>query len=351
MAFVIVGEFKYKHYESDFIDGLKDNGILVFPFNIWDNSKLFNFFFKIEYYFSFIGLATLFVYLKLFFFLSKIPKSQKIKVFFWRPTLISPLILKSFNFNSSKKLIFISYNNDNPFSIKYKKSNNFHQKYLWKNFLRTIPFFDLTIVYRPSDINEYKNRGAKKILLFPPGYSDSLIHMWDEKSNYKYDIVFIGHFEKKRIEYLNSILNSQINLKIFGTGWENKEHLLPSYQCFPIVPIYGDFYFKTLNKSKISLCFLSELNNDVYTRRNFEIPACKSLMLSERTEELLCLFKESNEAFYFSDSDEMLEKIKYLLSNEDVLQKVTNRGYIKSINSGYSINSRVKKLLLEIDEA
>ncbi|WGU68927.1 glycosyltransferase [Capnocytophaga canimorsus] len=45
--------------------------------------------------------------------------------------------------------------------------------------------------------------------------------------------------------------------------------------------------------------FLSKLNNDQYTRRCFEIPACGTMMLSERTPTLQEFYTENEEIVFF----------------------------------------------------
>jgi spore maturation protein CgeB len=90
------------------------------------------------------------------------------------------------------------------------------------------------------------------------------------------------------------------------------------------------------------------LNGDVYTRRSFEIPACKSVMLSERTSVLVNYFEEDVEAFYFSSVTELLSKVSYLLNNDNLLQCVSENAFKRSINSGYSLKSQTRKLLDEL---
>ena len=119
--------------------------------------------------------------------------------------------------------------------------------------------------------------------------------IYQETSIKIYDVLFIGHFSKDRLNIINYLLENNIKVKIFGPGW-NVGPLSKQY-CYdkPILPIYGDDYFRAIKQSKICLAFLSKLNRDVYTRRNFEITAMGTLMLSERTKELTNKFKKKTE--------------------------------------------------------
>jgi hypothetical protein len=72
-------------------------------------------------------------------------------------------------------------------------------------------------------------------------------------------------------------------------------------------------------------------------------------MLSERTLELNDFFIENEEAYYFSSEKELNEKIQLLLSNYTILKSTRDKGFLRSVNSGYSINSLVKKMLNDLN--
>ena len=73
--------------------------------------------------------------------------------------------------------------------------------------------------------------------------------------------------------------------------------------------------------------FLSKMNRDVYTRRCFEIPAMKKLLLCERSEDMQEMFVEDKEAVFFSDKLELLEKVKWLLANPTIINDIAEAGF------------------------
>ena len=86
------------------------------------------------------------------------------------------------------------------------------------------------------------------------------------------------------------------------------------------------------------------MNNDKYTRRCFEIPACGTMMLAQKTNELKSLYKEGTEAAFFSGKEDLLDKIIFYLQ-ENRYNIIGEKGKIRAIKSGYDVNSRVKEFI------
>jgi len=109
--------------------------------------------------------------------------------------------------------------------------------------------------------------------------------------------------------------------------------------------IQGEDYVRAINGAKIALVFLSSLNEDTYTTRCFEIPACGTFMLSQRTDDLLTLYEENKEAVFFSSSEELVDKARYYLAHDRERQRIAEAGWRRCITSGYDIYSRMREWL------
>lgn len=247
--------------------------------------------------------------------------------------------------------ILVQYSNDNPLSQNASYL-------LWRHLIRSISYYDLHFVYRHQNLVDFKEAGAKVVKLLRSYYipdKDYRVELTPEDSRFQSDVVFAGHYEDDfRVEYLEEICKLGIKLNLFGGGWQRAlkkiDAFSPLRKFYPIEPVVGEDYRKALSGAKIALCFLSKLNEDTYTRRNFEIPATKTFMLSEYTEDLASLFEEGHEAEFFRTKSELIEKVKYYLKHDSERKAIAQRGYERLVKDGHDILSRMEYAVYHIEQ-
>lgn len=244
-------------------------------------------------------------------------------------------------------IFLVQYCNDNPFG-------GGASRLLWRHLIRAIPFYDLHFVYRHQNVGDFRRAGAGAVELLRSYYipeANRRVTLSPQDSRFVCDVVFAGHYEDDgRVEYLEAICRAGHKLNLFGGGWGDALRRLdpssPLRALYPIRPAVGEDYLKALCGARIALCFLSRLNRDTYTRRNFEIPATGTFMLSEYTEDLASLFEEGREAEFFRSRDEMLDKIAYYLRRDDEREAVARRGRERLIRGGHDVTSRMRQAVL-----
>lgn len=242
--------------------------------------------------------------------------------------------------------ILVGYNNDDPFAPD-------HARLLWRHFLRALPEYDLMLAYRHANLEEYKQSGTKNVELmrswFVPERNHPVGLTDDERQLFESDVVFVGHYETdQRLEYLEAIADMGYSLRIFGPGYDWDPVLKKSSALSHLVPIslvWGEDYNKALCGAKIALCFFSKLNRDTYTRRCFEIPATKTLMLSEHSSDLANLYQEGIEVELFDSKETMLAKIEKHLSDHEGRKKIACAGFDRVWKDGHDVNSRMRQLI------
>jgi len=277
--------------------------------------------------------------------IKKCEKTKPDLVFVYRGTHIYPNTIIKIKQLGIK---VFGYNNDDPFSNKYRVLD-FR---LWSLYKASINHYDWIFAYRWKNIDDYKDIGYKNVSLLRSYYIKDR-NFYIPNIEKKYDVIFIGHFEDDgRDETIKYLLDNGVKIKLFGTEWQSSKY----YEFFinimdEIQPLYGDDYNKTINQAKISLVFLSKLNNDTYTRRCFEIPATRTMMIAEYTDDLANnLFEEDKDAVYFRNKEELLEKINFYLQKENERQNIGNNGYNKLMQDGHEVIDRCKEIVRVYDE-
>ncbi|KAF0192544.1 MAG: hypothetical protein FD165_707 [Gammaproteobacteria bacterium] len=240
----------------------------------------------------------------------------------------------------------VGYNNDDPFAPG-------HSRHLWKNYIASVPHYDVVFAYRHRNIEQLRRIGAKRVELlrswFIPWLNQPIDLTDRDRETYESDVVFVGHYEAdERKALLESVVKQGWQLRLFGPGYDWDPVIRQSQELAPLMPVrlvWGQDYNKALCGAKIALCFLSKLNRDTYTRRCFEIPASGTLMLAEYTDDLASLYREGEEAEYFRTPEEMIAKIELYMVDATRRKAVADAGFRRVYKDGHDVVSRMRYVL------
>lgn len=272
----------------------------------------------------------------------------------WRGTHLFPGTLR--RLKKSTGSLLVSYNNDDPFGPQAHGQVPIHQRYYWFWYLKCIPLYDVNFVYRQINLDEIFKAGAKEAHVLMPYFIPALNHPVkltpEELADYACDVVFVGHYEPDgREKYLRALVKAGLHVRLFGGKYWTRQVLGDVTDYFGKVrPANGDEYAKALAGAKMCLCFLSHMNRDTYTRRCFEVPACGRLLLSERTADLQRMYKENEEAVFFSSPDELVEKSLWLSNHPEEIQRIAQAGMRRVHADGHSVEDRMGEFLSIIDQ-
>lgn len=237
-----------------------------------------------------------------------------------------------------------------------------------------MPLFDYVVTAKQYELTEYEAT-CQKVIYMPLGFSLAVHRPYfpinrQQVTHFQSDVGFLGGWEPRRERLLDSIVtHTNSRLKIWGYSWDHvrdgrwtprrayRMRLLSGNDDFQIRQndrlaralqggeVYGDQYAWALSGAKIGVGFLRKVCPDQHTTRTFEIPACGSLLLADRTVEHQDFFVEGVEADFFSSAEELTEKVCFYLNNEKVRARVAYNGYLKCQSAGYSYHSRMREVL------
>lgn len=275
-------------------------------------------------------------------------------VLLWRNTHVLPTTVRWLQRLGAR---VISHNHDDPFSDNGARLAPWHHRFLWLWYRKALRDIEITFVNRQVNVAEARAYGATNVHVLKPHFVPRLHRPMElsaqDRERFECDVVFAGHYEPDgREEYIRTLVAAGVRVRLFGSSYWTPEVLKELSGYFGSVrPVLGDDYAKALCGAKLCLAFLSKLNRDTYTSRCFEIPACGRLLLSERTADLEAMFRDGEEAVFFSSPGELREKVDWLLSRPETIDRIASAGRRRVHGDGHDVGSRVKQLVAVAGEA
>jgi len=208
---------------------------------------------------------------------------------------------------------------------------------------------DLVIINSPFALAKLKQMDINAMLYF--GWFNTALLKKYENMSKNTDVSFVGLItgRSKRLDYINYLEKSGINVKYYGYGSPNGI-------------ISAAEKIRIHNSSKINLNFSDVAEQTRLTRNhkicrqlkgikgnNFEIAICGGFVLSEYAFGIKNFFEIGKEMAVFTTKEELLEKIKYYLVHEEERENIAKSGYERAIRD-YDVKLAVPKLLSTIDE-
>ena len=160
-----------------------------------------------------------------------------------------------------------------------------------------------------------------KTYYLPNAYPDDLI---DYNSNIKktVDVGFCGNIISRQ-EWIDSIPNIRKDIFVIGNDMVN-----------------------TINSYKIH--FNRNLADDL-NYRTFETLGCKTFLLTNKTENLENLFTIGEHLDIYNSKQELLDKVKFYLSNDELRNKISESGY-NHVRKNHTFVNRAEEILKIINE-
>lgn len=243
----------------------------------------------------------------------------------------------------------VNYNNDNPFVDRDKSK--------WRLYLKAIPYYDLLVVLRESNVGAAYQYGAKNVLRVFMS-ADEIIHAPRTLSNreqehWSTEVGFIGCWFPERGPFMKRLIQLGLPLCIDGDRWNKAPEWNFIKDHWRGGAIWGNDYSKAIQCAKISLGLLSKGNQDLHTRRSVEIPAIGSLLCAERTSEHRALYREGEEAVFWSSPEECARLCFELLEDDERRKKIAKNGRERCLRNGFfnqAVMERILNTVFEIKE-
>ena len=212
--------------------------------------------------------------------------------------------------------------------------------------LEWVPYFNVALTTSHEAYTRYKELGHDHVLLAP--YACNPEWYYPLSLEKAYDVTFVGQAYRGRPELLIWLKEQGVNLRVWGSGWEEYPNLRD---------VAGGFlpHWKMLEvfaKSKIVLG-LSWCSIDGTTPqlkgRTFEYPACCAFQLAYFDKNLEEFYQPEKEMVTFRDREDLLEKIRYFLIHDEFRHTIASAAYTRTVQE-HTWEQRYRRIFQDISQ-
>ncbi len=220
--------------------------------------------------------------------------------------------------------------------------------------MKSIPHYDLHVVQRDKNIQDYRATGARDVIKIQTAYEPTIHYPppegWSDKDRNR-DVSFVGTPYDDRADTL-ARLSGEVDVAISGNqrSWQRALSSEAFAKLYREGELYLQQYREAIWRSKINLSFITHSNQDEFVHKSFEIAGCGGFLLAERSDGHLSRFKEDEEAVFFTGIDELAAKIRRYLPDEAARTRIAAAGHARGVRDGYH-NDRQVGLIVERAES
>jgi len=197
----------------------------------------------------------------------------------------------------------VNFSTDDPWNPNHRA----------RRFFEALPHYDVVFTPRHANEDQFRRAGCRTEYL-PFGYDPELFYPVglsdEERRRLQTDALFVGGADDERVELLTPLIESDVELTLYGDYWEDYDETAPYTR--------GHGSPGTLRKAtraaRVNLCLVRRANRDGHVMRSLEIPAIGACMVVEDTAEHRALFGSPDEAVrYFDSSTDLVDTVRDLL--------------------------------------
>lgn len=191
-----------------------------------------------------------------------------------------------------------------------------------RHFDRSLGLYDLLVTTKSFELKEYRRRVAsERVMLTTQGYDAGTHYPRNEAVARRREVALVGLAEPAREDCVTKLLRAGIPVRLAGRGWERLRRALagePLLQ-FEGETLFGDAYANLLSRCWVGLGLISKRFPELHTTRTFEMPACGTILATERTTETEQFFNP-NEVIFFDCHESLAVQIKHMFDTASVAE-------------------------------
>lgn len=279
---------------------------------------------------------------------ARVEEASRKLVSLCRENAFDLVFLMSENYFSAETLESARRAGRRPARFAYHSHDNNFSSGILKppGFFDALRAFDAVFTTKSQNVARHKALGQERTWFIPSAYEPTVHRPIPDRDSAwasGIDVGFVGTYDRSRDELCEAVGWSQ--LRAWGSHWQRspvygrfKDRITPR-------PLYYLEYADVVSHTRVSLGFLRTEAEDRHTQRTFEIPACGSLQLAPRNEEILSFFDENEEIVCYEGLEELRDKTDFYLRNETARMSLARRGFERVTRDRHTYLDRVARMV------
>jgi len=195
-----------------------------------------------------------------------------------------------------------------------------------KHVLPVLSHFMTTFIWSKGLVSELRVRGIRAEYL--PFAHDPVDYQAPSVTSVRQEsLVFVGQMYKKRIAWIQGL--EGLPVEVSGTGWEQGCFGVRSSIRVTRVTRMGRQACDAYTASLGALNVLDEKSLSGHNMRTFEIPATRTLMIGDRTDDIESWFPDGEASLAAATSGEFREKCEWALNHPEAARQIAARAHTR----------------------
>lgn len=209
---------------------------------------------------------------------------------------------------------------------------------------RSYKSYDLVLTSFPHFVEHFRKKGIASEYL-QLAFDERVLNEVDVLE-LKYDVTFVGGISKSHAQgyKLLTKISKQLLIEFFGYGKKSLDPHTPAYQHHH-GEVWGLDMYKVLAQSRITINrHIDVAENYANNMRLYEATGMGTCLITDWKENLHTIFEPEEEVVTYRTANELIEKVNYLLENDDERRKIAKAGQKRTLKE-HAYQNRMKELL------
>ncbi|RAP77410.1 CgeB family protein [Paenibacillus montanisoli] len=221
------------------------------------------------------------------------------------------------------------------------------------------PHYDEVFTLELACVDYYRQQGCPNVYYLPLGADPEAFRPRNPLRSQRHDICFIGSAYWKRVEFFNHVTRflAKKDTHISGIWWDR----LKDFRLMKSKIQLGRWMSpketaNMYNGAKIVINMHRAHDEDTFNSnsagigaespnpRTFEIAACGALQLTDVRNDIVSFYTPGVDIVTYSSPQEMIDKIRYYLVNEEERKQIAMRGMYRTMRE-HTYGKRIERML------